>query len=66
MKIVSAKPPKTKTVLFCEIIREISGKEKAAVLTSDNDFRYFCKLARGKGLKPVSKKLQNGGWQVWC
>lgn len=66
MKIVDAKIPKSKSETFREIIREISGKEKAAVLVSDNDFRYFCKLARKKGLKPVSKKLPRGGWQVWC
>lgn len=66
MKIVDAKIPKPKSVRFREIIREISGKEKAAVFVSDNDFRYFCKLAREKGLKPISKKLPRGGWQVWC
>lgn len=66
MKIVDAKIPKSKSETFREIIREISGKEKAAVLVSDNDFRYFCKLARECGLKPVSKKLPSGGWKVWC
>lgn len=66
MKIVEAKIPQKKAAKFRDVIRNISGKGKAAVLVSDNDFRYFCKLAREKGLKPVSKKLPRGGWQVWC
>lgn len=66
MKIVEAKIPQKKAAKFREVIRNISGKGKAAILDTDSDFRYFCKLAREKGLKPISKKLPRGGWQVWC
>nr|DAR29722.1 MAG TPA: hypothetical protein [Caudoviricetes sp.] len=66
MKIVDAKPPKSKSAQFRDIARQISGKDKAAFFQSEGDFKMFCQLARSLGLKPRSKKLQNGGWYVWC
>ena len=66
MKIVEAARPKSKSSQFREIARQIAGKEKAAFLESERDFRMFCKVVRSLGFKPKSKKLRNGGWNVWC
>ncbi len=66
MKIVDAKPPKSKSQTFRETIKLIAGKEKAALLNSESDFKLFCSISRSMGLKPKSRKLKKGGWQVWC
>ena len=65
MKIVDAKPPKSKSQIFRETIKLIAGKEKAALLEKESDFKTFCQLARSMGFKLKSKKLQSGGWNIW-
>ena len=64
--IVDASLPKSKSAQMREVIKQIAGKNKAAFLESECDFKLFCQIARSLGLKPISKKLQRGGWHVWC
>lgn len=66
MKIIDAPIPKSKSAQMRELIKEIAGKEKAALLESESDFKLFCQIVRSLGLKPKSKKLRSGGWNVWC
>lgn len=65
MKIIDVPPPKSKSETFRAAIKQIAGKEKAAFLESESDFKLFCQLVRSLGLKPKSKKLRSGGWNVW-
>lgn len=65
MKIVDAKIPKSKSETFREIIREISGKEKAALLETESDRTTFCQIARSMGFKPKTKKLSGKGWLIF-
>lgn len=65
IKIVDAPRPKSKSEAFRDTIKQIAGKEKAALLESESDFKLFCQLVRSLGLKPKSQKLKSGGWNVW-
>lgn len=65
MKIIDAKPTKSKSETFRAAIKQIAGKNKAAFLESESDFKLFCQLVRSLGLKPKSQKLKSGGWNVW-
>ena len=66
MKIIDAPIPKSKSAQMRDVIKQITGKNKAALLESESDFKLFCQLVRSLGLKPKSQKLKSGGWNVWC
>lgn len=65
IKIVDAPRPKSKSEAFRDTIKQIAGKEKAALLQSESDRCSFCQIARKMGLKPKIKKLSGKGWLVF-
>lgn len=65
IEIVDAPRPKSKSEAFRDTIKQIAGKEKAAFLESESDFKLFCKVARKLKFNVKSRKLQRGGWNVW-
>lgn len=65
MKIVDARIPKSKSAQMRELIKEIAGKEKAALLESESDLKLFRIIASKMKLRTKSLKLYSGGWRVW-
>lgn len=65
MKIIDAPVPKSKSAQMRDVIKQIAGKNKAALLESESDRATFCQIARKLNLKPKSKKESGKGWLVW-
>lgn len=65
MKIIDAPIPKSKSAQMREAIKQIAGKNKAALLESESDLKLFRCIVRKMGFRTFSLKLNSGGWNVW-
>ena len=67
MKIVDAKPSKTKTQILKNIFDALTHSEsgKAAYIEIESDLRRFRKYARRQGYSTKAQKQLHGGWLVW-
>lgn len=65
IEIVDAPRPKSKSEAFRDTIKQIAGKNKAALLQSESDLKLFRIVASKMNLKIKSSKLHSGGWKIW-
>lgn len=65
MKIIDAPVPKSKSAQMRDVIKQIAGKNKAALLESESDLKLFRIVASKMNLKIKSTKLHLGGWKIW-
>ena len=65
MKIVEAKFEKSKAAKIREIIKEITGKEKAVFLESESERNSFYRECYRMKLKPSSSLVSGKGWQCF-
>ena len=65
MKIVDAKPPKSKAQEWRETIPNIVDKEQAIFVERQSDASEISRIATKIGFKSKWRKSEKGGWLVW-
>ena len=67
MKIVDAKPPKSKAQEYRDMAKVLSSDgSKAVYIELFSDVHAFGKTLKSIGLKATWRKQKSGGWLVWA